>query len=211
MFLFLYLIFPLLCAGCFVPSQQKYKGKLIAAVCTGASAALLYCAARQLFFLERELHTASFGLQFLYFLLRFSVLPPALLYGVYAAVSTGSAEDCRPVFLPLTASFYAVYLPYCLSGSLGVSFRPFFVLFLMPLLYAQMLFMLSWILEKWPGVWRGRNMRDLVLLSAATLAALCMPALACAVWYYGLPVQLQLIPVVLNTALAAVLAVLQFR
>ncbi len=139
MYLFMLLLLPLiLAAWCF----YKKDSHLIPVIVTGIVAAVLVCGFKAFFLYSHRIIPYSFERNVLYLLVRQTLLPVVLLYGIFFAWSKDSISYKVEAFFPLLISFYMLYLPYTIistSDGLYTSFP----LFVKPVLFVVMIFSLG--------------------------------------------------------------------
>ena len=135
----MFLLFPLLLAAwCF----YKKDSHLIPVIVTGIVAAVLVCGFKAFFLYSHRIIPYSFERNVLYLLVRQTLLPVVLLYGIFFAWSKDSISYKIESFFPLLISFYMLYLPYTIistSDGLYTSFP----LFVKPVLFVVMIFSLG--------------------------------------------------------------------
>lgn len=139
MYLFMFLLLPLiLAAWCF----YKKDTHLIPVILTGAVAAVLVCGFRAFFLYAHRIIPYSFESNVIYLLVRQTLLPVLLLYGIFFAWSKDTISYKVEAFFPLLISFYMLYLPYTIiSASEGIYTS--FPLFVKPVLFVVMIFSLG--------------------------------------------------------------------
>ena len=139
MYLFMFLLLPLiLAAWCF----YKKDSHLIPVIFTGIVAAVLVCGFKAFFLYSHRIVPYSFERNVLYLLVRQTLLPVVLLYGIFFVWSKDKISYKVESFFPLLISFYMLYLPYTIistSEGLYTSFQ----LFVKPVLFVVMIFSLG--------------------------------------------------------------------
>lgn len=135
----MFLLMPLiLAAWCF----YKRDAHLIPVIFTGLISAVLVCGFRAFFLYSHRIIPLSFELNLLYLLLRQTLLPVIVLYGVFFLVSKDEIAYKVEAFFPLLISFYLLYLPYTILSGLDHIITTF-PLFVKPTLYTVMIFSLG--------------------------------------------------------------------
>ena len=136
MYLFMFLLLPaILTAWCF----YKREPRLIPVIFTGLISAVLVCGFRAFFLYSHRIIPFSFGMNMWYLLLRQTLLPIVVLYGVFFLISKDEIAYKIEALFPLLISFYMLYLPYTiLSGSEKIFTS--FPLFIKPTLFTVMIF-----------------------------------------------------------------------
>ena len=139
MYLFMFLLLPLiLAAWCF----YKKDSHLIPVIFTGAVAAVLVCGFKAFFLYSHRIIPYSFESNVIYLLVRQTLLPVILVYGIFFAWSKDEVSYKVEAFFPLLISFYMLYLPYTIiSTSEGLYTT--FPLIVKPVLFVVMIFSLA--------------------------------------------------------------------
>ena len=139
MYLFMFLLLPLiLAAWCF----YKKDSHLIPVILTGAVAAVLVCGFKAFFLYSHRIIPYSFESNVIYLLVRQTLLPVILVYGIFFAWSKDEISYKVEAFFPLLISFYMLYLPYTIiSTSEGLYTT--FPLMVKPVLFVVMIFSLA--------------------------------------------------------------------
>ncbi len=139
MYLFMFLLLPLiLAAWCF----YKKDSHLIPVIFTGAVAAVLVCGFKAFFLYSHRIIPYSFESNVIYLLVRQTLLPVVLVYGIFFAWSKDEISYKIEAFFPLLISFYMLYLPYTIiSTSEGLYTT--FPLIVKPVLFVVMIFSLA--------------------------------------------------------------------
>ena len=139
MYFFMFLLLPLiLAAWCF----YKKDSHLIPVIFTGAVAAVLVCGFKAFFLYSHRIIPYSFESNVIYLLVRQTLLPVVLLYGIFFAWSKDKISYKVEAFFPLLISFYMLYLPYTIvSTSEGLYTT--FPLIVKPVLFVVMIFSLA--------------------------------------------------------------------
>ena len=129
--LFMFLLLPLiLLAWCF----YKKDLHLLPVIFTGMLAAVFVCGFKAFFLYSNRIIPYSFSSNVLYLLIRQTLLPVILLYGIFFAWSKDKVSYKVEAFFPLLISFYMLYLPYTIiSTSEGLYTS--FPLFVKPILF----------------------------------------------------------------------------
>ena len=135
----MFLLLPLiLAAWCF----YKKDSHLIPVILTGAVTAVLVCGFRAFFLYAHRVIPYSFESNVIYLLIRQTLLPVVLLYGIFFAWSKDEISYKVEAFFPLLISFYMLYLPYTIiSTSEGLYTT--FPLIVKPVLFVVMIFSLA--------------------------------------------------------------------
>ncbi len=135
----MFLLLPLiLAAWCF----YKKDSHLIPVILTGAVAAVLVCGFKAFFLYSHRIIPYSFESNVIYLLVRQTLLPVILVYGIFFAWSKDEISYKVEAFFPLLISFYMLYLPYTIiSTSEGLYTT--FPLIVKPVLFVVMIFSLA--------------------------------------------------------------------
>ena len=126
--------------------------KIILPVIAGLITAVVVCACRFFFTYEHRLVYDSFSENFIYFLIKQSLLPLFIVSAVYAIISRDTVEFKVKNFFPLLCTFYAVYLPYCVITASEFYYQAYDI-FLKPVIYLAMLVMIgSCLINAWAAI-----------------------------------------------------------
>ena len=139
MYLFMFLLLPLiLTAYCF----YKKNTRIIPAIFLGIIVAVLVCGFRAFFLYAHRIVPFSFEKNAVYLLMRQTLLPVILVYGIFFLWSKDELSYKIESFMPLMVSFYMLYLPYNILSTSGHVFTTF-PLFVKPVIFAVMLFSIT--------------------------------------------------------------------
>ncbi len=139
MYLFMLLLLPLIFAAwCF----YKRDPHQIPVIATGLISAVLVCGFRAFFLYSHRIIPYSFELNMWYLLLRQTLLPVLVLYGVFFLISKDEVSYKVEALFPLLISFYMLYLPYTILSGMDHIVTTF-PLFIKPVLFAVMIFSLG--------------------------------------------------------------------
>ncbi len=115
---------------------------MIPVIFTGLVSAVLVCGFRAFFLYSHRIVPFSFEMNMWYLLIRQTLLPVILLYGLFFLISKDTVSYKVRALFPLLISFYLLYLPYTiLSGSEKIITT--FPLFIKPVLFTVMIFSLG--------------------------------------------------------------------
>ncbi len=173
MMLFTFLALFFLLAGICIQIKNK---TLIPVIFTGVMAAILVCVFRTFFLFSHRVIPYSFSENFLFLLMRQILIPLLLLYGIFFLISRDSIELKVEMFLPLTASFYMIYLPFSIISS-AEGLYSVFALFMKPCMFAAMLYFLSFFAKSILASFNSKKIIFVVLYSFAALVFLMLPAM----------------------------------
>ena len=115
---------------------------MIPVIFTGLIAAVLVCGFRAFFLYSHRIIPYSFAMNMLYLLLRQTLLPVIVLYGVFFLISKDSVSYKVEALFPLLISFYLLYLPYTILST-SEKILTTFPLFVKPVLFTVMIFSLA--------------------------------------------------------------------
>lgn len=133
------LLLPLILAAWIFYKREPHQ---IPVIFTGLISAVLVCGFRAFFLYSHRIIPLSFESNMLYLLIRQTLLPIMVLYGVFFAVSRDTISYKVEALFPLLISFYMLYLPYTiLSGADHIITT--FLLFVKPVLFTVMIFSLG--------------------------------------------------------------------
>ena len=139
MYFFMLLLLPLiLAAWCF----YKRDAHLIPVIFMGLIIAVLVCGFRAFFLYSHRVIPFSFGKNMWYLLLRQTLLPVVLLYGLFFLISKDTISYKVEALFPLLISFYLLYLPYTILST-SEKIITTFPLFIKPVLFTVMIFSLG--------------------------------------------------------------------
>lgn len=173
MFLFLILLFPTVLWFCCAHSSKKIYGFLIA---VGAFLGVVVSGCAALFSYSHRIPEFSAASNFFYYFLKEYALPLILVYTLYFFTTKDSVEFRVKAFFPVSAAFYAVYMPYCVVSSANSAFS-FFQLFVKPVLVLSMVFLASLFAYKIYCAALEKNLRNIFVFSFFALVSLVVPAL----------------------------------
>lgn len=115
---------------------------MIPVIFTGLVSAVLVCGFRAFFLYSHRIVPFSFEMNMWYLLIRQTLLPVIILYGLFFIISKDTISYKVQSLFPLLISFYLLYLPYTiLSGSEKIITT--FPLFIKPVLFTVMIFSLG--------------------------------------------------------------------
>lgn len=133
------LLLPLiLAAWCF----YKRDAHLAPVIFMGLVTAVLVCGFRAFFLYSHRVIPFSFENNMWYLLLRQTLLPVVLLYGLFFLISKDTVSYKVEALFPLLISFYLLYLPYTILSGADHIFTTF-PLFIKPVLFTVMIFSLG--------------------------------------------------------------------
>lgn len=156
--------------------MQIRKKELIPIVFSGVISALLVCAFRIFFLFAHRVVPYSFSENFAFLLFQQALLPIILLYGLFFLISRDSLEFKVEMFLPLTASFYMIYLPFCIISSAEGLYSAF-GLFVKPCLFIAMLYFLSFAAKAVMSTAKNKKFVFMILFLLLSVLYLFVPAL----------------------------------
>ena len=204
MYLFMLLLLPLiLAAWCF----YKKDTHLIPVILTGLVAAVLVCGFKAFFLYSHRIIPYSFKSNVLYLLVRQTLLPVVLLYGIFFAWSKDEISYKVEAFFPLLISFYMLYLPYTIiSTSEGVYTS--FPLFVKPVLFVVMIFSLGLSAKHIEKTLRNKKIVFAVIWIIIGLVSVVIPSLLEGMYILDMNYLLVLVLSAVYSALLLVLFIL---
>lgn len=139
MYFFLLIFLPLvLTAYCFY-----VRNKTIAPVIfIGIMSSVIFCGFKMLFMYSHRVVPYSFIENLFYFLVKQTLLPCAVLYGLYFLVTKDDEEYKVNAVFPLLISFYIVFLPYTELTADSKKYT-WFALFFKPFIILSMIVLLA--------------------------------------------------------------------
>lgn len=189
MYLFLFILFPAAIAWYIISTDDKAA---VPVVLTGALTSVLFCALKAFFSFMYHLSSASFLSEYAYVLFGQTLIPIAIVYLLFFFLSRDTVLFRIKSYFPLTASFFAVYLPYHILAG-GASFYSVFELFMKPVLYLMMLITSALCIQFVYRSVTAKSIKMRIQWILLLLASLLVPAAVETVWFSGLPVWLWLV------------------
>ena len=135
----MFLLLPLILAAWIFYKRDPH---MIPVIFTGLISAVLVCGFRAFFLYSHRVIPLSFELNMWYLLLRQTLLPVVVLYGVFFLISRDTISYKIEALFPLLISFYLLYLPYTILSS-SEHILTTFPLFVKPVLFTVMIFSLG--------------------------------------------------------------------
>lgn len=172
MILFASLLLPVFLIGYFIIKKDK---SIIMPVSIGVITALLVCLFRMFFVYAHRIIPYSFSQNFIYFILRQSVLPVFIIYGLFFLFSKDSLEYKIKMCFPLLVSFYMIYLPYIIITS-SEGLYSFYPLFVKPVVFLMMIIVFSLCIEKIFDLFNNKKYVFFGLYILLMIAYLVIPA-----------------------------------
>lgn len=127
-------------------SIQHKEVKIIMPAFIGVMTGILVTAFKVFFLYSHRVVPYSISANIIYLILRQSLLPAVLIYGLFFLISKDTREYKINFCFPLLLSFYMIYLPYSIiSTSEGL--YSFFSLFVKPVVYIVMIYQVSQFLK----------------------------------------------------------------
>lgn len=172
MLLFTILLLPLiLCFYCF--SQKSLK--VVMPIFIGTMAGILLCLFKVLFLYAHRVVPYDFFSNFIYLIIRQSMLPAVLLYGLFFLFSKDDFEYKGNFCYPLLISFYMIYLPYSIIST-AEGLYSFFSVFLKPVLFFIMIYLVSYFVKLLLTNVSEKNVVKIILYSLLILITLVVPS-----------------------------------
>ena len=135
----MFLLLPLVLAiWCF----YKKDPHSIPVIAAGLITAVLVCGFRAFFLYAHRIIPLSFASNMIYLLLRQTLIPVVVIYGVFFLVSKDTISYKVEALFPLLSSFYLLYLPYTIIST-SEKIITTFPLFVKPVLFTVMIFSLA--------------------------------------------------------------------
>lgn len=172
MILFASLLLTVFLIGYFIIKKDK---SIIMPVSIGVITALLVCLFRMFFVYAHRIIPYSFSQNFIYFILRQSVLPVFIIYGLFFLFSKDSLEYKIKMCFPLLVSFYMIYLPYIIITS-SEGLYSFYPLFVKPVVFLMMIIVFSLCIEKIFDLFNNKKYVFFGLYILLMIAYLVIPA-----------------------------------
>ncbi len=168
----MFLLLPLILAAlCF----YKKDTRRIPVIFIGLIAGVLVCGFKAFVLYSHRIIPYSFSENVVFLLIRQTLLPVALVYGLFCLWSRDTFEFKAESFCPLLLSFYALYLPYTIISTADHIYTSFSLL-IKPCLFCAMILILAMLMSKLQiSVARKKN-GFAVLWSILFLAAVVVPS-----------------------------------
>lgn len=183
MYLFLLAALPAFCLGWLFSQPSYERTAFIPALLWGLLSATVVCTIKAFFFFTTFVWTGSFVSGFIHVLVTDAILPCILLYAVFLFFSKDDNDYKANAFLPLMASFYAVYIPYrVLSMTEPLSVFPLFV---KPVLFVSMVSFLSSLVHRFFSALDAKKVGALIGYCFVGIVVACVPAALEAWWHLG--------------------------
>ena len=204
MYFFMFLLLPLvLAAWCF----YKRDSHLLPVIFTGAVAAVLVCGFKAFFLYSHRIIPYSFESNVLYLLIRQTLLPVILLYGLFIVWSKDKISYKVEAFFPLLISFYMLYLPYTIVSTTEGLYTSF-PLFVKPVLFVVMIFSLALSAKHIEKSIRNRKIIFAIIWILIGLVSVVIPSLLEGMYILDMNYLLVLILSAVYSALLPVLFIL---
>ncbi|MBQ0002419.1 MAG: hypothetical protein KBT21_02665 [Treponema sp.] len=194
MTLFLLTILPLSILIFYFQKEKNDRAHLLPIIFIGFFTGTFFITYKLLFSSIYYLPSASFGLNFLYYFFTQTLIPSAVIFGLFFFFGKKDSVSQRcTFFFPVLASFYSVFLPYLILET----DKPYsaFYLFAKPLLFLSLfIFVHVWLSKK--CTMKTTTAKDVCNYSALVIA-FCFPALIESLWLIGINFFVWFIPMIL--------------
>ena len=168
----MFLLLPLiLTAWCL----YKKDTRIISVIFIGLIAGVLVCGFKAFFLYSHRIIPYSFSENVVYLLVRQTLLPVALIYGLFCLWSRDTFEFKAESFCPLLLSFYALYLPYTIISTAEQVYTAFSLL-VKPCLFCAMILILAFFMCKLQKSVAGKKTVQAVLWGILFLIAVVIPS-----------------------------------
>lgn len=118
---------------CAVKNRKVYPVMFI-----GIMTAVIYCLVRVMGFYSHRLIPDSLSSNYIYYLIRYTLIPVISIYVLYILLTRDSWEFKLNMFFPLLGTFYAIFIPYKVIA-FTQSIYSGYDIFLRPVLYTAMI------------------------------------------------------------------------
>lgn len=173
--------------------EKDDRAHLLPVIFIGLFTGAFYVTYKIMFSSIYYLPTEAFGINFLYYAFTQSIIPIAVVFGLFFFFGKkDSIKDRCLFFFPLTASFYSVFLPYLIIETT----KPYsaFYIFAKPLLFLSLfIFIHIWLSKK--CTMKTTKSKDICNWTALAVAA-CFPGLIEALWVSGVNFFVWFIPMI---------------
>lgn len=168
----MFLLLPLILAAlCF----YKKDTRMIPVIFIGLIAGVLVCGFKAFFLYSHRIIPYSFSENVVFLLIRQTLLPVALVYGLFCLWSRDTFEFKAESFCPLLLSFYALYLPYTIISTADHIYTSFSLL-IKPCLFCAMILILAMLMGKLQISVAKKKNGFAVLWGILFLAAVVVPS-----------------------------------
>lgn len=199
----MFLLLPLiLAAWCF----YKRDSHVVPVIFIGLVAGVLVCGFKAFFLYSHRIIPYSFGANVAYLLIRQTLLPVLLVYGIFCVWSRDSFSYKAESFGPLLLAFYSLYLPYTIISTSDHIFTTF-PLLLKPGLFGVMILILSFCVHQIEKSFSAKKYVFLVLWSIISIVVVVIPSLIEGMYILDMNYLLIL---VLSAFYASILIILTF-
>lgn len=188
----------------------RSRDNTISPVVVGTFVGVCVCMFIAFFSFKHRIPEYSFGINFLYYALIEYVLPLILLYVSYFFVSKDSLEFRIKTFFPITASFFSIYMPYCILSSADAAFS-FFDLFVKPVVFLSMLIISAYFVFFIAKVACERNVKKIIILSVLFSLALFVPPFFNTIWLLKIMLPIVYLGSVIYSVFAIILFAISIR
>lgn len=171
MLLFMFLLLPCVLIGYCI---YKKEPKVIPVIFIGVLSAILLCAFKTFFLYAHRIVPYSVEQNIIYLLVRQTLVPCVILYGLFILFSKDSFAFKVQSLLPLLLSFYAIYLPYTIVSTAEGLYSGFDA-FCKPILYTFMIFQLSQLSKSICKSFKEKKQFMVVLKSLFVIVYLVIP------------------------------------
>ena len=178
MITFLLLLFPFALAVYGIWTKEK---KDIIPLFCGVMSAVIFCAIKVFLTYSHRIVPFSFSENMIYYLLRLSLLPVCVLYLLYFFLVKDTSEYKIQSFFPLTAGFYAVYLPYYIISASEAVYSGY-DLFWRPVLYLSLICLCAISLHYLYKSIKEKNYLFIAISALLLIVALIVPAISDALY-----------------------------
>lgn len=193
MTLFLITLLPISIAIFYFQREKDNRAQFLPVIFTGLFTGAFYVTYKIMFSSTYYLPSASVILNFLYFAFTQSILPIAVIFGLFFFFGKkDSISDRCSFFFTIIASFYSVFLPYLILETS----KPYsaYYLFAKPLLFLCLfIFIHVWLSKK--CTMKTTKAKD-ICNYAALIIVLCFPGLIESLWISGINFFIWFIPMI---------------
>ncbi len=173
MYLFMFLLLPLILTAYCI---YKKDTRIIPVIFVGIVAAVLVCGFKAFFLYSHRIIPFSFGKNVWYLLVRQTLIPVILVYGLFFLWSKDQLSFKFDAFMPLVMAFYVLYLPYNIISTADHVITSF-QLFVKPAVFAVMILTISFLLKRLENSITANKKVMAVLIGILIVINLLIPAL----------------------------------
>ncbi len=180
MYSFLFLLIPAITLVGIIEDKKHGTGSLILPAAAGIIAAIAVVMAREFFIFSDSRQTASF-LEMTLNLSRITLIPAVLLAFLFVLLQRDKGSYRVQAFFAACGFFYSGLIPYSAFSSSELT-ATFFILFVNPVIFATLLFILKFILANILKYIEEKNIRNACIWTGAFILSCILPPVIQSLW-----------------------------